>query len=237
MWIANAGEDTVSKIDTNTGAELARYRTFWGQGALANHSAWSGPAPSRSAVDTEGNAYIANRHFDGLAADIIKIRGTNCQDTNGIPGIQTSTGPGDVIDLIDNNGNGIIDAGDTYDECIVWLSEGIGNPGGLGRSLSIDGDDNLWLGIYSQRVYYNIDSDDGSVISGPHSTGTNSPYGSLVDSDGVLWGASLGNQLLRMDTADPDNATTFSNPWSDYGIALGNGMVYLANRNGLGFTR
>jgi hypothetical protein len=27
MWIANAAEDTVSKIDTNTGKELARYRT------------------------------------------------------------------------------------------------------------------------------------------------------------------------------------------------------------------
>src|SRR4029450_10624276 len=30
MWIANAGEDTVSKFDTINNVELARYRTWFG---------------------------------------------------------------------------------------------------------------------------------------------------------------------------------------------------------------
>ncbi|MDP1534238.1 MAG: hypothetical protein Q8L92_11735, partial [Rubrivivax sp.] len=73
LWIANAGEDTMSKIDTTTGRELARYRTFFGSGAFGNHGAFSGPAPSRSAVDIDGNAYIANRHFDGRRPMVMKV--------------------------------------------------------------------------------------------------------------------------------------------------------------------
>ena len=74
LWVANASEDTVSKIDTSLNKEVARYSTaFWyggiggnGQG-LPNHSAWAGPAPFRSAVDTDDNAYVANRGFSRIA--------------------------------------------------------------------------------------------------------------------------------------------------------------------------
>ena len=52
MWIANAGEDTVSKFDTNLNVEVARYRTWFGPtgqaGSRGIHGAYSGPAPSRS---------------------------------------------------------------------------------------------------------------------------------------------------------------------------------------------
>ena len=65
LWIANAGEDTLSKIDSkqvggSPGREMARYRTWFNSGAHA-HDAWSGPAPSRTAVDSEGNAYVLDR--------------------------------------------------------------------------------------------------------------------------------------------------------------------------------
>ena len=62
LWIANAGEDSVTKMDTDLDCETARYPTW----IFTNfHSAYSGPAPSRTAVDVEGNVYVANRHFDG----------------------------------------------------------------------------------------------------------------------------------------------------------------------------
>lgn len=70
LWIANAGEDTLSKIDSkqlgaSPGRELARYRTWFDSGTHA-HDAWSGPAPSRTAVDKDGNAYVLNRWFGGF---------------------------------------------------------------------------------------------------------------------------------------------------------------------------
>ena len=55
MWIANAGEDTVSKIDTDNNVETARYRTWIAPAAL--HGAWTGPAPSRTGVDVDGNVF------------------------------------------------------------------------------------------------------------------------------------------------------------------------------------
>ena len=52
LWIANAGEDTVSKIDVDLpspafipdgGCEVARYETWFSTGV---HGAFTGPAPS-----------------------------------------------------------------------------------------------------------------------------------------------------------------------------------------------
>lgn len=51
IWIANAGEGTLSKIDTRTGQEIARYRT----------GPDSSTSPSRTAIDKEGNCWVANR--------------------------------------------------------------------------------------------------------------------------------------------------------------------------------
>ena len=53
LWIANAAEDTVSKIDTTTGTEVARYRTWFGPSGQAGfvahaNNAFAGAAPSRS---------------------------------------------------------------------------------------------------------------------------------------------------------------------------------------------
>ena len=62
LYVANAGEDTLSRIDTDTDCEVARYRTWFAP--PAPHGAFSGPAPSRSAVDVDGNVYVLNRHFE-----------------------------------------------------------------------------------------------------------------------------------------------------------------------------
>mgnify|MGYP001756940408 FL=1 len=35
MWVANAGEDTVSKFDTTANVEIARYRTWFGPAGQA----------------------------------------------------------------------------------------------------------------------------------------------------------------------------------------------------------
>lgn len=133
MWISNAGEDTVSKIATDTNREVARYTTaFWaggvgGNGAgLPNKDPWSGPAPSRSGVDTEGNAFIANRGF-WRVAEVVKILTTGCIDrnsngvcdtsfdTNDIGGISTA----EMYPIVDTNENGVIDDVEIKDERVA----------------------------------------------------------------------------------------------------------------------
>lgn len=84
VWVANAPEGTVSKINMATLAEEARYLTRPdGKGN-----------PSRTSVSLKGDVAVANRH-GGLVKFYADL--ADCKDTNGIPGIQTSTGKDDVL--------------------------------------------------------------------------------------------------------------------------------------------
>jgi len=226
MWIANSGEDSVSRWDVDLNQETAKYHTWFGP--LSDHSAWSGPAPSRTAVDLNGNCYVANRHFDGLPADVIKIYEQDWVDRNGNGVLDTShdangdgvISPSEMLQMTDSNGNNRIDPDEITDERIAWVAT-VGPAGGLGRSLAIDLEGNIWLGLYNSQVYYKLSGEDGSVLEGPVNVSPNTPYGSLVDRYGVLWGASLGGTLLRLDTSTLDVQVLNHGFGTDYGIALG----------------
>jgi hypothetical protein len=239
MWIANAGEDTLSKWDTSTNKELARYATWFG--APNSHGAWSGAAPSRTAVDIEGNCYVANRHFDDYPADVIKILSDGYIDrnSNGVMDTSTDTNsngviePSEMLPLVDLNQNGKIDDNEIQDERIAWVAS-VGSNGALGRSLAIDLNGDIWLGLYNTAQYYKLSGVDGSVLAGPINVAPNTPYGALVDKNGILWGASLGCYLLKLDT---NTGTVLNNYYqcnigSNYGITLsydaqGNTHAYL----------
>ena len=247
LWVANAGEDTLSKIDTNTGRELGRYRTFFGSGAFGNHGAFSGPAPSRSAVDIQGNAYIANRHFDGRRPMVMKVLAEGFIDRNGNSVADTSTdsnnsgtiSAAETLDVVEANANSLYDCSagscESLDERVAWTSTlPAAEAGGLGRALCIGTDGNLWVGVFNTGHYYKLRASDGAILSGPHTVNWN-PYGCLVDGNGILWSASLSGRLGRLDTNNPASIAAFDDSSSNYGIALGNGKVYLASLNGLGF--
>lgn len=238
LWVANAGEDSVSKIDTDLDCETARYPTW----IFSNfHGAYSGPAPSRTAVDVEGNVYVANRHFDGKPASVMKILAEGGIDRNGNGVIDSSidangdctidrNDPAEFNLPVDLNGDGILQNNEIVDERIAWVSQ-VGPSGGLGRSLCIAVDGNIWLGLYNRNQYYRVDAVDGSVLNGPYNTGSNRPYGCLVDGDGILWSATLSNVMAVLDTnmvgegEDPflGNKGILA---SGYGIALANDKVY-----------
>jgi len=57
VWVANSGESTVSKIDTTTGKEVARYYT----GPPDYYGNYKYLSPSRTAVDLDGNCWVGNR--------------------------------------------------------------------------------------------------------------------------------------------------------------------------------
>ncbi len=84
LWVADHVEGTVSKINTRTLVEEGRYLTR----ADGNGN------PSRTSVNLSGDVAVANRH-GGLVKFYANPQ--NCLDTNGTPGIQTSTGPDDVL--------------------------------------------------------------------------------------------------------------------------------------------
>lgn len=236
LWAANAGEDTVSKFDTVNNIELARYRTWFGPVGQTGHvshlgNAYVGPAPSRTSVDIQGNAYVLNRHFDGKTPMVMKILAEGGIDRNGNSVIDTSAGP-TPLPMADLNNNGILDPNEITDERVAWAVR-VGTPNGLGRAMCIGTDGNLWVGMYNAQTYYKISSADGSTLAGPVSVPW-TPYGCLVDASGVLWSASLSGVLGKItNTASnvgPYAATSF-NGNINYGIALGNGKVYLGFAN------
>ncbi len=83
IWIANSGQGTVSKINTQTLVEEGRY-------IVRPDSAGN---PSRTSVSLSGNVAVANR-----SGGVVKIYAEvgSCQESNGMPGIQTSTGAADI---------------------------------------------------------------------------------------------------------------------------------------------
>lgn len=78
IWVANSGEGTISKIDTQTLVEQGRYR-------VRPDSAGS---PSRTSVNLSGDVAVANR-LGGVTKVYADM--ADCKESNGQPGIQTST--------------------------------------------------------------------------------------------------------------------------------------------------
>lgn len=235
MYIANAGEDTVSKIDTSTNREVARYRTWFGPsgqtGWAGTHDAWSGPAPSRSAVDNDGNAYVGNREFRGKRGTLVKILNTGFKDRNNNGVMDTSTDannngvidPGEIKAWGDANNNGLIEDSEIGDERIAWIVE-VGPAGGIARSVSIAPNGNIWVGYYNAQSYTEHSPVDGSQVSpAPGTTWAtpgHRPYGALVDANGILWGSGWDSQrLLRFNTATKTH--TLPGNYQVYGIAIG----------------
>jgi hypothetical protein len=168
IYVANAGEDSVSKIDINANQEVARYATWFTSGT--NHIShlgdpWGGAAPSRVAQDSADKVYVLDRffttppHLPHLPV-LVKIA-----PTGGIPGITTSNGP-TPLSIIDNiNPNNNIDSGEATDVRIKWAKP-IGIAGtdedAWGRALCIDPTGVLWVGMYKTQRYYKVDSATGT---------------------------------------------------------------------------
>jgi streptogramin lyase len=256
LWVANAGEDSLSKFDTRLNKEVARYRTWFGpsgQPGYTSHlgDAYSGAAPSRTAVDVDGNAYVLNRHFDGKSATLIKILSNSFIDRNGNGVADTSADAnsdgliqaGEMMALADTNGNGIIVPSEIQDERIAWAVRvpdgGPGFPiksGFLGRSLCIAPNGELWVGLYNENTYYRVRASDGKTLQGPINVGI-TPYGCLIDSAGKLWSSDLGSNMGRLDTVTGTASPRVPIGGSHYGIALDNNYVYLGNYSGATYTR
>lgn len=225
IWIANSPDGTVSKIDTRTRTEVARYYTGPSQGL---------DDPSRTSVNLRGDVAVANRR-----GGIVKFASEldRCVDRNDNGTIETSSGPSNVLPW-------------ELEECRVWYREitvdpgipqfGTVNPQGprptawdFGENLDPCADDHrVWVGWYSasaQTVHLlRLDGHTGEVLDTVEELGwpsallaTYGPYGGAIDHENALWVLGLGGPLARVDpiTLDVERWDTPSGT-QPYGIAM-----------------
>lgn len=236
LWVADSVEGTVSKINTRTLVEEGRYLTR----ADGNGN------PSRTSVNLSGDVAVANRH-GGLTK--FYANPDNCLDTNGTPGIQTSSGPDDVlpwdeeecrawfVDFPTTNQRPVAWTGDTTkpgncDASVsqVWtvtsttpgLIPGLGGAGGVTASL-LDG--------LSGAIDAQVDIPD-------FPGGSFGAYGGAVDGAGNLYFSPLGGfGAALLGKVDRDTLTyeLFDLPpgVAPYGITVDHkGRVWLASNFG-----
>jgi DNA-binding beta-propeller fold protein YncE len=185
IWVANTGDGTISKVDTRTHQEVARYLT--GPDGRRND-------PSRTSVDEMGHVFVGNR--EGQTVTKISSDGTSCPDRNGDGTVRTSSGPSDVLPWME-------------DECILWNVRVAG--GGLIRAVAaqpaqVFDDDvrqdipaSVWIGGW-QGTVWKLDSATGQTVIETQSPVNN--YGFALDRKGNLWisGSSSIPKIGRIDT-------------------------------------
>lgn len=215
IWIGNSPQGTVSKIDTETGVELGRYRSSAGVNS-----------PSRTSVNQYGDVAAGNR---GEVGSITKIAAEEerCVEINGVPGIQTSTGPDDVLDY-------------GQDECVLWSTpipssdynhgpRGVAWEGGEIDPVTCTNtvpNPRLWVswhGAGSTIEFRRLDGDTGAILdSVAVQGGGGRTYGGAVNAEGDFWVATRGGQdnLIHVDGITLA-ATVYDVPVGDnYGMTV-----------------
>jgi sugar lactone lactonase YvrE len=214
IWISNTGEGTLSKVNTLTAIEEARYITA--PYGTAND-------PSRTSVNRHGDMVVTNRNpnLTGLPS-VTKFAGDleDCIDRNENGAIDTSTGPSDVKPWLE-------------DECMLWNTE-FGPPSG-GRPTAWDGNEDpdtglgghVWVatcswGLAANKVY-KLDGDTGEILDeGPAPGGC--PYGGAIDTHGDFWYVNnfTNPRVVRVDKETLET-TEFPMGLYSYGIAIDSG--------------
>ena len=210
LWVANSQQGTVSKIDTATGNEVARYHVCGD--------------PSRTAVDKEGNCWVGCRK-DGKVAKIM-LDPLTWPDKNSNGELETSE---------DTDANGTIEGAEMLasgaDECVKFVA----NPEGatVARALAVDAENHAWVGFWNTNNIRRLEPEGGTVVAtkniSPQSAGR--PYGMAIDTKARLWLSLRDPGALGMvDTTDPTLPhKVWPVPGNTYGIAVDvNNIVWLA---------
>jgi hypothetical protein len=206
--------------------------------------------PSRTAVDFNGDVWVANRAFNRQGS-VTKIANTitDCIDRNGNGKIDTSSDTnGDGIIQTDCNNDNIMDDLSTActdgrapeflgldDECILFTTNVGGPTVGYIRPLTLgpgtmpfDPSD-AWPGSFATGQFWRVDGKDGHIKQTVQIATVSSvvaqPYGATIDQDGFLWAPNEGQtNLFVFDTNTPTTQglaqATSVGGTGFYGIAL-----------------
>jgi len=272
IWIANEndwGRGSVSKVDSASMMETARYWTVTcdsnpatpecddvddvdpGFGATYNIPFGSTPInpsqnnrPSRTAMDYNGDVWVANRAF-GLQASVTKIANdeTDCIDRNGNGLIDTSRDlDGNGYITTDCNSDGVADDINTVctngltepeflgldDECVLFTTN-VGVVNDVARAITLDGGDpyaggagNAWVPLHTRttgNILLKVDGASGEISAGWQMPPEMNAYGAAVDGHGILWITDYpwdAVYLLYFDTNTETMGTVIPNGfWDD----------------------
>ncbi len=217
IWIANTDDGSVAKINTITMEEEARYRTMAAQPVGET-------GPSRTSVNLGGDAVAVANRGGGLT----KIRAVDCNaGNNGQPGLQTSTGPADVLPFLE-------------DDCVEWHTPFPYDtqrpvawaPGVLDQRACTYSEEKVWTAGCSVAsgdpwvtVNY-IDGDTGVVEEMIEIVGFEcsslSPYGGAVNAAGDFWFTNLvpGNDRLGFVDRATFEFEVITPPITPYGMTV-----------------
>ena len=194
IWIANSPQGTVSKIDTQTMVEEARYQARPQGGGM----------PSRTSVNLNGDVVVASRE-----GGVTKIFASpeDCVDSNGTPGLQTSTGKNDVLAWGE-------------EECIAWYADYsfmseravAWTSGSFNQGTCEWEGAKVWVGATNDAVNLEVlrldgqtgEEEDAISIPGTDGFMSRAPYGAAVDLDNNLWMVNgyCGASLVFVDNDD-----------------------------------
>jgi hypothetical protein len=225
IWIANSGQGSVSKINTETLIEEGRY-------IVRPDSAGN---PSRTSVSLSGNVAVANR-----SGGVVKIYANTdaCQESNGMPGIQTSTGAADMLPW-------------GTEECVAWYTSfaySTQRPlawaqGVWSNATCSYQNEKLWTSGGNNAGTADvvlIDGDTGVVedmVTIPNVIGWAQLYGGAVDGDGNFWTVDHNwdgpSTLIRVMRNDLSYETWPVTGQVHYGLAVDSvGRAWLCGSGG-----
>ena len=207
LWVANTDQGSVSKVNTLTLIEEARYRTGPSGGT---------ESPSRTAVSLDGRFVIVNNRGTGSSA-VIAANLDDCKDKNGNGTIETSKNKNDLLAW-------------QADECLMWSVQhpfkgDIGSgprgvtwtPGTFDQVDCVFKDPKIWVGFLpvanATAHMVRLDGMTGAVeetlVINNWTQGDTfwGPYGAALDKDKNVWFTGLRGELFRINTAN--NPATF----------------------------
>ena len=239
LWVANTDQGSISKVNTMTLVEEARYYSDPQMSGAAN--------PSRTSVNIDGHFVVVSNRNSGWVTMVAAA----------------------VEDCIDKNGNGMIDTSpnkDTLlpwgtDECVLWSTQVTNNvfsggagpratawaPGEFNKATCKYENQKVWIGWLTspgQAVLGRLDGATGVVeatvplpnwpVTADLANGY-APYGAAADAQGYIWTTAVfSGTAYRVDPVTLE-VKLWTSPSGDshYGMTVDSkGRPWFANYGG-----
>jgi streptogramin lyase len=201
LWIANSQDNTVTRINTNDPVSVVG---TYGVGL----------SPSRTAVDFNGDVWVANRAFNAQGT-VTKIASEGC------------TGAECVLFQVNIGANNALPRGLAIDrDGFAWVGTFNGNrlyrlhpddgrivqevDTGLNiYGLAIDTEGIIWIATIGNQGIGAFDTTTNTLIGNWRPSGCSAPYGIAVDGDGNVWFGNWSCQNVGRLNRDRFNARDF----------------------------
>ena len=232
LWVANTDQGSISKVNTMTMVEEARY--------FADSSQSGGASPSRTSVSIDGRFVVVSNRGTGTVTKVAA----------------------NVADCVDANGNGMIDTSLSKDdlrpwgadECVMWNTTVnppiFGYAGGPRGTTWAPGEfdeatckfvnQKVWVGWLDTPQHATIGKFDGATGVQEASVGIDgwtqdvlvAPYGGAVDAFGHVWFIAAYREVFRIDMETLELKRWPSQGVDFYGMTVDSkGDVYFGTYN------